>query len=113
MHRYASSVTAMFVCICSMCVCVHTRACVRVPVCVFACLSGLPWCVYLFMSSVGVFVCTVPLLRLKIRRHLLGGSVAGCQKAGEKSTEGEKGEKNIPAAPRYIYSDSPHPSSCR
>lgn len=42
----------------------------HVWVCVAVCL--VCWCVYLFMNR--VFVCTVPLFRRKIRRHLLGDS---------------------------------------
>lgn len=40
--------------------------------CEGVCLVG--GCVYLFMNSSGGFVCTVPLFRHKIRRHLLGCS---------------------------------------
>lgn len=89
----------MFDCIRSMCVCMHTHAYASVCVCLLVCLV----CRGVFIS-VGVFVCTVPLLQLEIRRHLLGTSVAGCQKAGEKSTEGEEGGKKYPSSPEiYLF----------
>lgn len=101
MHSYSSSATAMFVCIWSVCA----------WACVCVCLSGLRWCVYLFMSSIGVFVCTVPLLPRKIRRHLLGGSELAVKKqerkvwkeggGGERGREGGR-KKNLGSPEIYL-----------
>lgn len=81
----------MFIC---MCECVCAYVCVCLCVCLPACL--VCGCVYLFMNSVGVFVCTVPLFRQKIRRHLLGDSKLAVKNRKE-SVVGER-KKNTQAA---------------
>lgn len=93
MHSYFLSAAAVFICMCK-----------RVRVCLPVCLVRP--CVYLFMNSDGVFVCTVPLFQQKMRRHLLGDSELAVKKrerkcGGRRRKKKEKREKK-PRQPRDI-----------
>lgn len=92
MHSYFLSAAAVFICMCE-----------RVRVCLPVCLVRP--CVYLFMNSDGVFVCTVPLFQQKMRRHLLGDSELAVKKrerkcGGRRREKKEKRKK--PRQPRDI-----------
>lgn len=93
MHSYFLSAAAVFICMCK-----------RVRVCLPVCL--IRPCVYLFMNSDGVFVCTVPLFQQKMRRHLVGDSELAVKKrerkcGGRRRKKKEKREKK-PRQPRDI-----------
>lgn len=93
MHSYFLSAAAVFICMCK-----------RVRVCLPVCLVRP--CVYLFMNSDGVFVCTVPLFQQKMRRHLLGDSELAVKKrerkCGGRRRKKKRKEKKNPRQPRDI-----------
>lgn len=95
MHSYFLSAAAVFICMCK-----------RVRVCLPVCLVRP--CVYLFMNSDGVFVCTVPLFQQKMRRHLLGDSELAVKKrerkCGGRRRKKKRKEKKNPGSPEiYLF----------
>lgn len=95
MHSYFLSAAAVFICMCK-----------RVRVCLPVCL--IRPCVYLFMNSDGVFVCTVPLFQQKMRRHLVGDSELAVKKrerkCGGRRRKKKRKEKKNPGSPEiYLF----------